>query len=341
MALGEDPTLWLPDELLLLVLLYAPVRALRDGTVARVCRRWRDLVTSRAIVTRLQTDKWWLYSNSDQGDRLLPRKVRIPSGRGVCQERKVIRALVVGPTGNVFAWKSWSFSGLLIGWRAFDTVTGRMDLLFCVEAPRRSRSPDNPHPLSVFGDDHLLAIGPSNRLFVGIETEVVEVSVETGLELSKFKCRPFQALAVGSGKVMTLDRDDGGWLSVLDLEGYIGDTKFFRINEDDHGTCGHVALHVNHSTNRLYASANATIMVFKLEPLTYLRSFGAGNMFPRIMATRPNASVEDSLHFLAEYATPTRGPRYDGAQYEGSCVSTLRRIVDKTKKSIWLQTSLP
>eukprot|EP00035_Acanthoeca_spectabilis_P039651 m.64006 g.64006 ORF g.64006 m.64006 type:complete len:494 (+) comp9692_c0_seq2:526-2007(+) len=72
---GRDPTLWLPDELLLLVLLSAPFEAVWTGVCGRVCRRWRALCTARSVKRRMWQGRWAAYSRKE----IVP-KVLLPPG---------------------------------------------------------------------------------------------------------------------------------------------------------------------------------------------------------------------------------------------------------------------
>eukprot|EP00035_Acanthoeca_spectabilis_P015403 m.306799 g.306799 ORF g.306799 m.306799 type:complete len:360 (+) comp16354_c0_seq3:221-1300(+) len=61
MADGEDPTLWLPDELLLLILEQA---ALMEGTsiFSLVCQRWWRLCQDRRVQEAEWVERWELYA---------------------------------------------------------------------------------------------------------------------------------------------------------------------------------------------------------------------------------------------------------------------------------------
>lgn len=114
---GDDPTLWLPDELMLMVFSFAPVRALWDGTLSRVCRRWHTLATSPQAVARLACDKWHLYAEPKykNPNPVLPRRVTPdpPFEEG-------IKSLAVAPNGTVYAIDS---GGVVRAWRPFNQVS--------------------------------------------------------------------------------------------------------------------------------------------------------------------------------------------------------------------------
>jgi len=49
---GRDPTMTLPDEVLLIIFLVVPFETLFSGTCALVCRRWARVMKSSGAVTR-------------------------------------------------------------------------------------------------------------------------------------------------------------------------------------------------------------------------------------------------------------------------------------------------
>jgi hypothetical protein len=57
---GRDPTLGLPDELLIAILLLVPFKA--HGRCAGVCRRWRALEESGPVQRRKRKGKWEAYA---------------------------------------------------------------------------------------------------------------------------------------------------------------------------------------------------------------------------------------------------------------------------------------
>jgi hypothetical protein len=59
---GRDPTLWLPDELLIVILLLVPFEALWTGQYTAVCRRWRALGESGPVQRRKRKGKWEAYA---------------------------------------------------------------------------------------------------------------------------------------------------------------------------------------------------------------------------------------------------------------------------------------
>jgi WD40 repeat protein len=89
---GEDPTLWLPDELLVAILLVAPFRSLWAGTCGMVCRRWHGLVTTTPEIQKwLRSGRWGAY----EAGWITPRVLKT--------HRHAVTALAVGSDGAVYA----------------------------------------------------------------------------------------------------------------------------------------------------------------------------------------------------------------------------------------------
>ena len=60
---GRDPTLWLPDELIEMILLKVSVEMLWGGECERVCKRWRRIVGESSLVKRRkQAERWEAYA---------------------------------------------------------------------------------------------------------------------------------------------------------------------------------------------------------------------------------------------------------------------------------------
>lgn len=59
---GCDPTLWLPDELIIMILVRAPFTKLWSGTCCRVCRRWHRLAKSVTVQRHLRNARWRAYA---------------------------------------------------------------------------------------------------------------------------------------------------------------------------------------------------------------------------------------------------------------------------------------
>lgn len=76
-ASGEDPTLWLPAELMLMILLQVPSSA---GVASRVCKRWAALMGDPVVGRR----RWRQYASA----AVLPRQLRAHSA--------TVNALAIG-----------------------------------------------------------------------------------------------------------------------------------------------------------------------------------------------------------------------------------------------------
>jgi hypothetical protein len=68
---GRDPTSWLPDELLIVILLLLPSETLWKGQCTAVCRRWRTLGESGPVQRRKRTGRWEAYAKGWIQPRML------------------------------------------------------------------------------------------------------------------------------------------------------------------------------------------------------------------------------------------------------------------------------
>jgi hypothetical protein len=84
---GEDPTTWVPDELLILILLHV---GWMRGCEA-VCRRWRGLCQDVAVKRQLRKGRWEEYA----AGRLAPRTLHGHRGAIFC--------LAVGPNEKLYS----------------------------------------------------------------------------------------------------------------------------------------------------------------------------------------------------------------------------------------------
>jgi WD40 repeat protein len=88
---GENPTAWLPNELLVAVLLQAPLGSLWQGTCSLVCRRWRQMTLDTAVQRRQREGRWEAYSNGWN----TPRSLSGHTG--------TVRAVVIGDDGRIYS----------------------------------------------------------------------------------------------------------------------------------------------------------------------------------------------------------------------------------------------
>jgi hypothetical protein len=87
----RDPTEWLPDEVMLMVLERLPFATLWGGVCEQVCRRWARLMESAAIVRRKRDERWAAY----EVGTIKPRCFDGHTG--------IVWALVVGLDGKVYS----------------------------------------------------------------------------------------------------------------------------------------------------------------------------------------------------------------------------------------------
>jgi hypothetical protein len=99
---GEDPTAWLPDELLILIVLQVGWRRGREA----VCRRWRGLCQDGAVKRQLWDGRWEEYAVG----RIQPRQLH-----GHCAS---VYSVAIGPNEKAY---SGSTDSLV---RVWSTRTG-------------------------------------------------------------------------------------------------------------------------------------------------------------------------------------------------------------------------
>lgn len=87
-SLDEDPTLWLPNEIMVLIFLMLPARVLWFGGYQRVCHRWKKILDSTSPIERYKMKhRWMAYEN-----RILSPKRILCSGAFsmvVCQNNNI------------------------------------------------------------------------------------------------------------------------------------------------------------------------------------------------------------------------------------------------------------
>eukprot|EP00035_Acanthoeca_spectabilis_P029185 m.473552 g.473552 ORF g.473552 m.473552 type:complete len:307 (-) comp34522_c0_seq1:297-1217(-) len=89
---GEDPTLWLPDELLLLTLVQV---ALREGSwcCLSVCRRWQRVCHDQRVQHAWWNTRWEQYAGGS-------RQPRVPSDKPTMRQR--VLAMCGAENGHVY-----------------------------------------------------------------------------------------------------------------------------------------------------------------------------------------------------------------------------------------------
>jgi WD40 repeat protein len=89
---GRDPTEWLPDELMLMVLERLPFATLWSGACERVCQRWARLMESASIVRRKRDGRWTAY----EAGVIKPRTLEGHTDN-------IVLALAIGLDGKVYS----------------------------------------------------------------------------------------------------------------------------------------------------------------------------------------------------------------------------------------------
>jgi hypothetical protein len=162
---GRDPTSWLPDELLIVILLLLPLEALWTGRCAGVCRRWRALGESGPVQRRKWTGKWEAYAKG----WIQPRRLE--------GHTTLISCLAVGLGGTIY---SGSYDMTVRVWRGGKEI-------------RRLEG----HTHFILG----LAVGPDGTVYTGSYDKTIRVwSGDTGTPIRTLPGHSLgvRALAVGS-----------------------------------------------------------------------------------------------------------------------------------------------
>jgi WD40 repeat protein len=109
---GRDPFEWLPDELVLMILLSLPFEALWYGACAVVCWRWTRLLESAPVKQRKRDGRWAAYAAGvikpralKVGDDAEHRSLEGYDGslRERMQRMESVNALAVGPDGKIYS----------------------------------------------------------------------------------------------------------------------------------------------------------------------------------------------------------------------------------------------
>jgi hypothetical protein len=182
---GRDPTSWLPDELLMVILLLLPFETLWKGRCTGVCRRWRALGESGPVQRRKRTGKWEAYAKG----WIQPR--RLEGHTDDC-----ISCLAAGLGDTIY---SGSYDGTVRVWRGGKEIRileGHTDLISALavgpDGTLYAASMDNTMHATIrvlSGDDgthirtlsghvdcvHALAVGSNDRLYSGSRDTTIRV----------------------------------------------------------------------------------------------------------------------------------------------------------------------
>jgi WD40 repeat protein len=322
---GRDPTVWLPDELLIAILLLLPFETLWKGQYTAVCRRWRALGESGPVQRRKWTGKWeayakgWIQPRRLEGhaDRVFclavglddtiysgstDRTVRVWRGgediRRLQGHTGLVCAIAVGPDGTVY---SGSNNGTVRVWSGNDGT--RIRTL-------------SGHGSAVFA----LAVGSNHRLYAGSHDSTIRVwSTRDGAHIQTLEghTEGVEVLLLGldgrvySGSADSTIRvwsgDDGAHLQTLE-----GHTK--GVSSMVWGAEGKLYSGSVDGTIRVWSDGGTTI--FKTaESVVCSLAWSDGNLVAALW--------EEILVWLSDQLGPTDPPSHvlDGAVCGARCLA--------------------
>jgi hypothetical protein len=93
---GRDPTEWLPDELIVMIMLMLPFATLWGDACKRVCCRWTRLMESAPIVRRKREGRWAAY----EAGVIAPRAI---APRTIREDINFVNVIAVGLDGKVYS----------------------------------------------------------------------------------------------------------------------------------------------------------------------------------------------------------------------------------------------
>jgi hypothetical protein len=231
---GQDPTSWLPDELLIVVLLLVPFEALWTGRCAGVCRRWRAVVESEPVKRRKRTGKWEAYAKGWVQPRTLEGHA------------DGISCLAVGLGDTIYSGSDDCTIRVWRGGKDIRTLEGHTDWVRCLaigpdgtvysgsdDATVRVWSgEDGAHIRTLSGHrQHVnaLAVGPNDKLYSGSNDKSIRLwSTRDGAHIQTLEGHTdaVAALLLGldgsvySGScdytIRVWSGDDGGHLQTLE-----------------------------------------------------------------------------------------------------------------------------
>jgi hypothetical protein len=169
---GRDPTSWLPDELLIVILLLVPFEALWTGRCAAVCRRWRAVVESTPLQQRKRSGKWEAYTKG----WIEPRKLIWHASQVWC--------IALGLGGTIYSGSYDSTVRVWSGEKEIRTLKGPTDWVLCLavgpdgnvysgsadKSIRVWSGDDGAHICTLSGHEgavFCLAVGPNDKLYTG------------------------------------------------------------------------------------------------------------------------------------------------------------------------------
>jgi WD40 repeat protein len=179
---GRDPFEWLPDELLVMVLVMLSGATLCSGACERVCQRWARLMESSPVKRRKQSSKWAAYESG------------VIQPQSLDGHTRRVRSIAVGLDGKIYSGsedttvKVWSGEdGTLL-----RTLVGHTSVVYALAVGLGGKvySGSGDHTIRVWsGDDgsHLrtllghtdavraLAVGLDGKIYSGSFDDTIRV----------------------------------------------------------------------------------------------------------------------------------------------------------------------
>jgi hypothetical protein len=321
---GRDPTSWLPDELLIVILLLVPSETLWKGQCTAVCRRWRTLGESGPVQRRKRTGRWEAYAKGWIQPRML-------EGHTDC-----ISCLAAGLGDTIYAG---SYDGTVRVWneeKEIQRLEGHTDLILGLAVGpdgtvytgsydttiRVWSGDDGTHIRTLSGHGgavRALAVGSNNKLYSGTDAGTIRVwSTEDGAHIQTLVGHTdlVRVLLLGlDGRVYSASEDstirvwsgdDGAHLQTLE-----GHTE--TVASMVWGPEGKLCSGSYNRTIRVWSDGGSTI--FKTtESSIHSLAWVDGNLF---------AALEDTiLVWSSDQLGPTDPPSYvlDGAVCGDRCL---------------------
>jgi WD40 repeat protein len=253
---GRDPFEWLPDELIVMIMLMLPFEVLWGGVCERVCLRWARLIESAPVKRRKRDGRWAAY----EAGVIKPRELE---GHTEC-----VYALAVGIDGKIY---SGSNDTTIRVWSGDDgthlqTLAGHTDEVWALAVGLDGKvysgsnettirvwsGDDGTHLQTLVGHTHYvlaLAVGLDGKIYSGSSDDTIRVwsgddgtHHQTIVGHTNYVC----ALAVGlDGKVYSgsIDKTIRVWSGVdgthlQTLVGHTGEVRALAVGLDGKVYCG-------------------------------------------------------------------------------------------------------
>lgn len=296
---NEDPTLWLPNELMILILTHVPLESLWSGACSP-CRRWHQLSRSPEVRRRLRGTRWLAYAKK----WIQPKTLVGHSGS--------VRALAVGLDDKVY---TGSDDGTVRVWSLNDSFRVPVKVFHCF-----------PSAVSA------IAVGHDGKLYTGSQ-HIVHVRVWSTPSTPPMRLQGHQsgvtALAVGhdgkvySGSTDTTVRvwsaDSGEHLWTLE-----GHTRAIR------------ALVIATNGRVVSASSDRTIRVWASDNGAHLHTMEGHSHVVCALAVGPNNLVySSSFDKTIAVWSAADGTRIRRLRYRANRVTALTSDGDRLFSGVW------